>query len=95
MDYDRARLCTDCKYSRRGLVEILLSIPVYKCTHPENMEPGTYSPVTGKTSKSEFRSCGVARLHTSFCGPEGTKWVPKNTRKHLFTVLGNSYNRTT
>ena len=95
MEYDRDRKCTDCKFSRRGLIETLLSIPGYTCTHPENLEPGTYSPVTGKTSKPEFRSCSSARIHTSFCGPEGTKWVPKNTRKHLFTVLRNSYDRTT
>ena len=89
MDYNRDRKCTDCKFSHRGIIERILSVQVYRCRHPDNMEPGTYSPVTGKTSKAEFRSCGVARLHTSFCGPSGNKWVPKDTRKHLFTVLSD------
>jgi len=95
MDYDRDRLCKDCKYSSRGFFEIVMRIPIYRCKHPDNLEPGTYNPVTGETSQPEFRSCGVARIHNNFCGPAGIKWAPKNSRKHLFTVLRNSYDRTT
>lgn len=95
MEYDQEILCTDCRHAYRPWIHRLLMIDVYQCRMPGNRKPDSYDPVTGKTEKGDYASCGVSRLNSGHCGPQGRNWEPKNTRKHMFTMLKKNYDRTT
>lgn len=95
MDYNRDLLCKDCVHAHRPLLNRLLFIDVYWCRLPENRTEDEYDPVTGKTKLGDYASCRIARLHSKICGPEGRRWEPRNTRKHMFTMLKKNYDQTT
>lgn len=95
MNYDRELLCKDCRHSYRPWTNRLFFIEIYQCRLPENRGADEYDPVTGKTHTGDFSSCRVARIHTNICGPEGRRWEPRNTYKHMFTMLKKNYDQNT
>ena len=87
MSENNSVLCTDCRHAYRPLINKLMFINLYQCRLPGNKKPDSYDPVTGKTLKGDFNSCGLSRMNSGVCGPEGRHWEPKNTKKHLFLYL--------
>ena len=95
MDYNKEVICKDCRHSHRSIYNKIMFVHIYQCRLPENIMADDYDPVTGRTRQGDYNSCRIARLQSSVCGPEGRRWKPKNSRKHLFTVLKKNYDRTT
>jgi len=66
-------------------------VKIYQCRLPENQDNAEFNPVTGETEGGGYRSCRIARMNSEICGPNARHWTPKNSRKHLFTVLKQNY----
>ena len=80
-------LCTTCLHVRRPLINRIMGLDLYLCTLPENKQSDSYDPVTGKTKKGTYNTCGVSRLNSGICGPEGRHWQPRNLKRDLFVYL--------
>jgi hypothetical protein len=66
-------------------------VKIYQCRLPENQDNAEFNPVTGETEGGGYRSCRIARMNSEICGPDARRWTPKNSRKHLFTVLKQNH----
>lgn len=84
--YNKALKCKDCKYSKAHILARLMNISwAFQCTHPKSWNEPDYNPVTGKTGKGFYSSCGGMRVKKD-CGPEAKSWVPRNS-KLIFLAL--------
>lgn len=80
-------LCTNCRHSYRPLFNKIIFLNIYWCRIPGNRKPDSYDPVTGKTVKGDYHTCGLSRMNSGHCGPEGRNWEPRNLKKDLFVYL--------
>lgn len=80
-------LCTTCTHSYRPLINRIIFLDIYQCRLPGNRKPDEYNPVTGKMIKGDYISCGISRLNSGVCGPEGRHWQPRNLKRDLFVYL--------
>ena len=90
-EYNRELICKDCVHSHRTWTNKILGVQVYQCHLPSNKQPDEYDPVTGKIRPGEYQSCRLSRLSSGVCGPQAIHWVPRNSRRHLFTVLKQNH----
>lgn len=87
-------LCRDCKFSKLGTANIIMTLGglvgvkdyMYKCSKAVTPAREIIDPVTGPTKiKAEVSYCSVERKHGD-CGPTAKNWIPKH-KKDLFKML--------
>ncbi len=74
------KLCKDCHYFHRSLVERLTFMPLNlgKCLHPSAMrKPTSDYYVDGKVQPKQHHFAATMRLDLAECGSEGRYWEPK------------------
>ena len=76
------KLCKDCVYRKRDLVDFILGIfsDFSKCHAPQNLE---VTPVTGRTKYRSWKFCEGQRLDKSdnkSCSPDAAWFKPKKPK---------------
>ena len=70
------KYCVDCKWVEDSTASVL------GCTNPK-IKPlsasGEVDLTTGKSTKTVYQWCNIARTEHYACGPEGKLWEAKNT----------------
>lgn len=94
MAIDPVLLCKDCKFSKLGAVNTIMTLGglvgvkdfMYKCSKAVTPDREIIDPVTGPTKiKAEKTFCSIERKHGD-CGPTAKHWSPKH-KKDLFKML--------
>jgi hypothetical protein len=81
--------CSECKHVKKTYFDggDLFS-STYRCKKTERR---SVDLVTGKVTLTSTASrCSYVRDGKVQCGEEGKWWEPKNTKKHLFTMLSRT-----
>ena len=91
MDTEKELLfCKDCKHARRKIFDAGEDLFSFSWDHARcvKTERRSINIVTGKVTVTDKASrCSYTCELSSQCGRDGKWWEPKNTKKHLFTLL--------